>query len=67
MAKYRHRKAHEPLRELPRVELIPVYESKAEFEKRVQDVRILLARMVMNSKKRGRPTEKVWEEELDAA
>jgi len=63
LAKYRCLKANEPLRDLPRVELIPVKESKEEFEKRVQEVREIIARMYLNTKKRGRPSNDQWEED----
>jgi len=66
LAKYRRLKAHKPLRELPRVELIPVLETKNEFEKRVQEVREIITRMYLNTKKRGRPSRNEWEES-DAA
>lgn len=66
LAKYRRIKAHKPLRELPRVELIPVLETKMEFEKRAEEVREIITRLYLNTKKRGRPNRNEWEES-DAA
>jgi hypothetical protein len=62
MARKRRPKAFEPMRDMPTVEFIPVQEGKEEFEKRVQEVREILARMYVNARKRGRPTKDEWEE-----
>lgn len=66
LANYRRLKAHEPLRELPRVQLIPVLETKTEFGKRAREVREIITRLYLNTKKRGRPSKAEWEES-DAA
>lgn len=62
MARKRRLKADGPLRDLPTVEFVPVREGKEEFEKRVQEVRDILARMYVNARKRGRPVKNEWEE-----
>jgi len=61
--RYYRVKATQPLRELPRTEWIAVLESKLEFEKRVWEVREIIARMCLNAKKRGRPSRMECEEE----
>ena len=63
MARKRRLKAFGPLRDLPTVEFIPVREGKEEFEKRVQEVRDIIARMYVNARKRGRPVKDEWEED----
>jgi hypothetical protein len=39
----------------PKIELLPVLESEAEFKKRKEEVQVLLVQMFLRSKQRGRP------------
>jgi hypothetical protein len=48
------------------VEFVPVYISKADFQKKKSEVQTLIARTLISSQKRGRPSEQDIEE-LDHA
>jgi hypothetical protein len=56
MAKAKKVIGHVSKRKEIKIELIPVYISESEFQEKKKDIQNLIARMVVSTQKRGRPS-----------